>query len=548
MLTDVSKKSEVILLLYKRIRGKEITNQELVENLNEIGEYKLAEFISRRTMSGNKSIAEQVRQVLKGGTGSGNWGHEGNPGMWGGSSETGGTSEEFLEIDPEVRHSFDPETGEFDVNRHLDKLDEFFEDAETLDDYAEAERKQEEYEEKVAMYREAGVTERLDASPAELIDEQGNIELENVAKATAGMSTPEELEYKREVMEEYTKKREEMADELYAETSSKEILGEPPEALSGDILADSDYLYVAETGAVMYIDYMEKSSPTDTARQNSNNQITGPENKELLREFANKETLKEQQDFIENEITEHVAWVDHDFREDRANYAEFQEAHTLLNACQSSIESYTNTDEEFREKQREALIGAEENGVGFDYDYQADISPVAMDNIDEGSEFYEKFANGEALNTVPVEIFESETGRAGVKQRHRQTPGVDHDRWAEYKATPDMSVDTAVHEFGHVIHRTEQNEGVQQAVNEMFVERTEGKELTEIFEDSGEMGYQGAFDHHYTGKVYDHDEPGAMGAEVFSMGVQRLYSNPTQFKESDREHYNLTLGILKGIY
>ena len=89
---------------------------------------------------------------------------------------------------------------------------------------------------------------------------------------------------------------------------------------------------------------------------------------------------------------------------------------------------------------------------------------------------------------------------------------------------------------------------MQEAVNEMFTERTEGKELTEIYEGSGEMGYQGAFDNHYTGRVYSHDSPGAMGAEVFSMGVQRLYSNPTQFKESDREHYKLTLGILKGVY
>lgn len=64
--------------------------------------------------------------IVKGGSGSGNWGHQGLPGQMGGSSETGGVSEEFNEIPNEVRYSFDPESADFDFNRHskhCEKLD-----------------------------------------------------------------------------------------------------------------------------------------------------------------------------------------------------------------------------------------------------------------------------------------------------------------------------------------------------------------------------------------------------------------------------------------
>jgi len=95
-----------------------------------------------------KDMGDAIINVLKGGQGSGNWGHDGQEGSWGGSSETGGTSEAFLKHPGELRHSFNPDTGEYDEERHNDFVS-------SLD---EAHAK--EYEEKIEEYKEAGLHEQ----------------------------------------------------------------------------------------------------------------------------------------------------------------------------------------------------------------------------------------------------------------------------------------------------------------------------------------------------------------------------------------------------
>ena len=84
-----------------------------------------------------------LRTAEKGGQGSGNWGHEGMPGVWGGGQEGGG-SEAFREHPGELRHSFDPETGEFDAERHQNyvedlEYEEYEEYVEELEEYVDAE-------------------------------------------------------------------------------------------------------------------------------------------------------------------------------------------------------------------------------------------------------------------------------------------------------------------------------------------------------------------------------------------------------------------------
>lgn len=54
--------------------------------------------------------------VGKGGPGSGNYGHDGTPGVWGGSAPMG---EGGLSHPKELRGSFHPDTGEFDLARHI---------------------------------------------------------------------------------------------------------------------------------------------------------------------------------------------------------------------------------------------------------------------------------------------------------------------------------------------------------------------------------------------------------------------------------------------
>lgn len=100
----------------------------------------------------------------KGGPGSGNWNHPGEAGVWGGAG-SGGGSEEFLKHPGEVRNSFDPETGEFDVERHQDHCGDM-----TEHEYSQYMAELEEYIESEEGPGKGTITSDLhDKSPQELL-------------------------------------------------------------------------------------------------------------------------------------------------------------------------------------------------------------------------------------------------------------------------------------------------------------------------------------------------------------------------------------------
>lgn len=87
------------------------------------------------TKKGRKlSLADKVFKDL---AGRGNWQHGGLEGVHGGSTPTGGASDAFLEHPGELRHSFDINTGEFSVDRHLKYVSQLSEDeySEYMDDF-----------------------------------------------------------------------------------------------------------------------------------------------------------------------------------------------------------------------------------------------------------------------------------------------------------------------------------------------------------------------------------------------------------------------------
>ena len=106
------------------------------------------------------------------------------------------------------------------------------------------------------------------------------------------------------------------------------------------------------------------------------------------------------------------------------------------------------------------------------------------------------------------------------------------------------STSTFIHEYSHHLH--ENNNKTSRTINAFFNRRTKGEKLTTIYAGTDEVGYRDKFTNHYTGRVYDHDRPGALGSEVLSMGIQQMYESPDTLYERDRELFNLVFGIMKG--
>lgn len=106
----------------------------LENNFMTLGEFKRSPMYERAVEEGLIVDDEWAGPVEKGGPGSGNWGHEGMPGVWGGGQEGGG-SEDFRELSPAARHACDPETAEFDEERFLRYTEDMTE--EEYQDYLE---------------------------------------------------------------------------------------------------------------------------------------------------------------------------------------------------------------------------------------------------------------------------------------------------------------------------------------------------------------------------------------------------------------------------
>lgn len=105
-----------------------------------------------------------------------------------------------------------------------------------------------------------------------------------------------------------------------------------------------------------------------------------------------------------------------------------------------------------------------------------------------------------------------------------------------------------IHEYGHHLHDYGSAE-LKNVVKGFFRSRTAGEELVRIYAGKDEMAFVDKFFNSYVGKVYASELPGlGNGTEVVSMGLEVMHSNTKQFFERDREHFNLILGILRGVF
>ncbi len=102
--------------------------------------------------------------------------------------------------------------------------------------------------------------------------------------------------------------------------------------------------------------------------------------------------------------------------------------------------------------------------------------------------------------------------------------------------------DVIVHEVSHVMHL--QNQKVLDMTDIFFKKRIQGEKLTEIYRNSGEMGYKDKFFEHYCGKEYNFKHT---GIEILSMGIQQMYNNPAKFYATDPEYFTFCYSIMRGM-
>jgi len=652
---------EEVTILGENTRGDAIVKQDKTGIHNHPHSYLFDEEGAKKDIYDNP-LVQAIKEVLsiKGGQGSGNWGHTGQEGEWGGSSETGGTSEAFLEKDPEIRHSLDPETGEYDPDRHFNRMEElsaeeereycaklyeelygdydgevseeylevpeearpsfdpetgeydhdrheiyrdsldreewseysfavydvleerektrereqwaeeykeipdeikdsfdpetgeydfdshyqkmksYYEDAETQEEFQEAHRMEEEYKEKVDRYRAIGEIEPVEFSPEECVTETGEIDKEKVEKTAYDYrkeSYKKEYDYKMEVLDKAVSER----DKIYQQKLDKarEEL-EPVRPGTGREHGDLNVIPLPD-GDGFEVQY-------DLGYMKSEDEIKG-EASDMLREYLNKETYKEQHEYLHNEVIPKADEMQKRMVEGEIEFDEAMDYTNLKHALNNIERDYDRSASEISEALRDELVRPKEEGIKMDYwlgeeehDFGDQTSYILDTNyrMKEGKKFIEKYASSD-LNEVDMEVVPiPEGGRSSCT--NYATEGYSKIKLAEY-----ADLETAVHEIAHAINH--QNEGVEMASDQLFSERTEGKEISKIFtnaEGNDEMGYRGAFMEHYTGKVYENRE--RQGVEVVSMGMQHLYSEPVTFYDRDPEHFKFMVGVLEGVF
>jgi hypothetical protein len=113
---------------------------------------------------------------------------------------------------------------------------------------------------------------------------------------------------------------------------------------------------------------------------------------------------------------------------------------------------------------------------------------------------------------------------------------------------------TVIHEWGHYVEEVRPTVNhacveflyrrYQQAVQSGRAREFELKPLKSIISSNAyhpdEVAFRDRFREPYVGKLYDRGQ----ATEVFSMGLQYLYEDPLRFRETDPEHYYLTLGLI----
>jgi hypothetical protein len=113
-----------------------------------------------------------------------------------------------------------------------------------------------------------------------------------------------------------------------------------------------------------------------------------------------------------------------------------------------------------------------------------------------------------------------------------------------------MDTATYLHELGHWVE--DHNEGIHESAVAFLRSRTAGESYQPLRKVTGDWGYdpweltrKDDFSSAYVGKIYNNTYT---ATEVVSMGIQRLYENPSGFQREDSEHFDFTVALLRGLW
>ena len=101
-----------------------------------------------------------------------------------------------------------------------------------------------------------------------------------------------------------------------------------------------------------------------------------------------------------------------------------------------------------------------------------------------------------------------------------------------------------IHEIGHFIEGS--NSHILLECSRFLDERCNGEQIVCVGKDANEKGRKDRFLDAYTGKDYIANGK-RYATEVLSMGLQYLVTNPYEFYKSDRQHFMMTVGLMKGM-
>lgn len=167
--------------------------------------------------------------------------------------------------------------------------------------------------------------------------------------------------------------------------------------------------------------------------------------------------------------------------------------------------------------------------------------------VDEGEEFMLKYVSNRLAPASGIQMrFKNDLNRAYATGATGEI----------FFGSSEWRAGVIVHESAHVMHWN--NKEVAELINTFFMRRT--KNLTiDAGKRHGEKVLKDDFFNSYIGRIYGwedgwsahkHTKNGKQfyGQEVFSMGLQAMQENPTEFYNADREHFLFTYALMEGLF
>jgi len=366
-------------------------------------------------------------------------------------------------------------------------------------------------------------------APEQMVDDAGNIDNEAVEQQVKSMTFEDEYKYKLDVADSASNKRIKMAKDLDNPTAKK---------IKYTNFDTEDYHlvdYTIKRGNTTYNE--SRRIPDDLIKH--------------IDEFNDLPDGNSQVDYVENIIKPKID----ELSEDIATWDRAKGYSNLKRTFEDYIEM-AKKDSTYQVKLRDIVLN-KKNDIddmsslfGKRREFSISVDPVRNYEIDikklrKAENIYKRYAS-ESLD-FSTDNLQFQSLHFRELSAGSRASAYSSGTWNGMMKLPsDSGVKTILHEMSHITHRNSGSK-FEDAVDYFFKKRTRGAELTEIYpeiKNNNELGYN-VFFNHYAGKVYDYEK---QGAEIVAMGVPEVIEKPVAFKSIDKEHYNLMIAFLEGLF